>query len=158
MIRTLLHDPQTGETRRGDECLLSEWSERPRLWIWADFDNEEPPREQTYFRETFGLHPLAVADAQREHHPPKLELFDDYFLLLMNGYISITSHRLNEIMKVLTVVTVIFLPLALLAGIYGMNFENIPELKIKDAYFVLLGLMASIVVGLLLLFRKMRWI
>lgn len=82
------------------------------------------------------------------------ELSDD----LMNGYISVASHRLNQIMKVLTVVTVIFLPLTLLVGIYGMNFENIPELKVENAYFIFLGVMASIIVGLLLLFRKMRWL
>jgi len=45
-----------------------------------------------------------------------------------------------------------------MVGIYGMNFEHMPELKIENAYFVFLGVMASIVVGLLLLFRKMRWL
>ena len=82
------------------------------------------------------------------------ELTDD----LMNGYISVTSHRLNQIIKVLTVVTVVFLPLTLLAGIYGMNFEDMPELKIRNAYFVVIGVMGLIVIGLLLLFRKIRWL
>ena len=82
------------------------------------------------------------------------ELVDD----LMNGYISVTGHRLNQIMKVLTVVTVIFLPLTLVVGIYGMNFENMPELGFEHAYFALLGIMLLIVVGLLLAFRKMRWL
>jgi magnesium transporter len=61
-------------------------------------------------------------------------------------------------MKVLTVVTVIFLPLTLIAGIYGMNFEEMPELKINNAYYVLLGVMGLVAVCLLLLFRKMRWL
>jgi magnesium transporter len=82
------------------------------------------------------------------------ELADD----LMNGYISMSSHRLNQIMKVLTVVTVIFLPLSLLASIYGMNFKNIPELDYDYAYYVMLGVMVVIAVSLLLLFRKMRWL
>jgi len=82
------------------------------------------------------------------------ELTDD----LMSGYISVTSHRLNQIMKVLTIVTVVFLPLALLVGIYGMNFEEMPELKIKNAYYVLLSVMGFIVISLLLLFRKVRWL
>jgi magnesium transporter len=61
-------------------------------------------------------------------------------------------------MKVLTVVTVIFLPLALLSSIYGMNFENMPELKSEYAYYVLLIVMSVIVIALLLLFRKVRWL
>jgi len=82
------------------------------------------------------------------------DLTDD----LMNGYFSVTSHRLNQIMKVLTIVTVIFLPLTLMVGIYGMNFEDIPELKIKNAYYIFLGVMGLIVVGLLIPFRKVRWL
>jgi len=82
------------------------------------------------------------------------ELSDD----LLNGYISVTSHRLNQIMKVLTIVTVIFLTLTLMVGIYGMNFENILELKVENDYFIFLGVMAAIMIALLLLFRKMRWL
>ena len=323
MIKTMLHNTKTGETRRGDEGLLTEWNANPDLWIWADFDNADPEHEMKLFIEAFNLHPLAIADARRERHPPKLEVFDDYLFLLMkgldadttdidfntiqiaffigqrflvtrrnaesvsvdatwtdanngnvklsrgpahvayrilrrisdrytkvveeleqkledseaemfenprddllesligygrnlkklrriftyhqdifarlsgkdhpfiearerheftdvfehterlasltslykeltddlmNGYISVTSHRLNQIMKVLTVVTVIFLPLALLVGIYGMNFEDMPELKIENAYYVLLSVMGFIVFSLLLLFRKVRWL
>lgn len=82
------------------------------------------------------------------------DLIDD----LINGYISVTGHRLNQIMKVLTIVTTIFLPLTLLAGIYGMNFEYIPELKIKYAYFFLIAGMVTISTFLLLMFRKLKWI
>lgn len=68
------------------------------------------------------------------------------------------SHRLNGIMKVLTIVTAIFVPLGFLAGLYGMNFENIPELHFEYGYYVLLGLMATVVVSLLTLFRIKRWL
>jgi magnesium transporter len=77
---------------------------------------------------------------------------------LIDGYISVASHRLNNIMKILTIITAIFVPLSFLAGIYGMNFENMPELKSRAGYFVLLGIMGSIVFILLSVFRKKKWL
>jgi magnesium transporter len=77
---------------------------------------------------------------------------------LIDGYISLASHRLNNIMKILTIVTAIFVPLSFLAGIYGMNFEYMPELKSHTGYFVLLGTMAAIATILLLVFRRKRWL
>jgi magnesium transporter len=83
-------------------------------------------------------------------------LFGEVVNDLMNGYISVTGHRLNQIIRVLTIVTVVFLPLTLLVGIYGMNFDNMPELHYKDAYFLLLGVMGTIVISLVLVFRKLK--
>lgn len=77
---------------------------------------------------------------------------------LIDGYLSVSAHRLNNVMRVLTVVTVLFVPLTFIAGIYGMNFEYIPELAWHGGYFVVLGVMATIAVGLLLLFRQRKWI
>jgi len=77
---------------------------------------------------------------------------------LIDGYISVASHRLNQIMKVLTIVMSIFVPLSFLAGIYGMNFENMPELHSKSGYFILLGVMALIATFLIVVFRKVRWL
>jgi len=86
------------------------------------------------------------------------ELYQNVIDDLANAYISLDSHHLNQIMKVLTIVTVVFLPLSLLVGVYGMNFEFIPELKIKYGYFILLATMLIIASGLLLLFRRVRWL
>ncbi|MBA6329555.1 magnesium transporter CorA family protein [Colwellia sp. MB02u-6] len=77
---------------------------------------------------------------------------------LINGYMSVTSHQLNATMRVLTVITALFVPLTFLAGIYGMNFEYIPELKAANGYFILLGVMAVISVALLMVFKKKRWL
>ncbi len=107
----------------------------------------------------------------RHHH----DIFDDIYALierynslstlyqsvitdLIEAYISLNGHRLNQIMKVLTIVTVIFVPLTLLVGIYGMNFENMPELKSKHGYYILLSIMSGIAVVMLYLFRKVRWL
>ncbi|WP_220469820.1 magnesium transporter CorA family protein [Colwellia sp. MB02u-10] len=77
---------------------------------------------------------------------------------LINGYMSVTSHQLNATMRVLTVITALFVPLTFLAGIYGMNFEYIPELKAANGYFILLGVMALVSVVLLMIFKKKRWL
>ena len=77
---------------------------------------------------------------------------------LLNTYYSLVSHRLNQVMRVLTITTVIFLPLALLAGIYGMNFEFIPELSWHYGYFGVLGAMAGIVIVLIAVFKRRGWL
>ena len=77
---------------------------------------------------------------------------------LLNTHLSLASHRLNQVMRVLTITTVIFLPLALLAGIYGMNFQFIPELTWHYGYFGVLATMAAIVVVLVVVFRRRGWL
>jgi magnesium transporter len=66
------------------------------------------------------------------------------------------SNKMNGIMKVLTIISTIFIPLTFIVGVYGMNFENMPELQSKNGYFVLWGIM--IVLFLLLLFRRKKWL
>jgi magnesium transporter len=76
---------------------------------------------------------------------------------LVDGYISISSHQLNITMRVLTVITAIFVPLTFVAGIYGMNFVHMPELEHRYGYFMVLGMMLSIGFGLAWLFQRKGW-
>ena len=76
---------------------------------------------------------------------------------LINGYLSISSHQLNNTMKVLTVITAIFVPLTFIAGIYGMNFDNMPELHTPYGYFYALGIMLIIAAGCGLVAYKKWW-
>lgn len=75
----------------------------------------------------------------------------------INLFFSIQGHRLNEVMKTLTIFSVIFIPLTFLVGVYGMNFENIPELRWHYGYFLLLGIMLLITIISILLFKKKKW-
>lgn len=77
---------------------------------------------------------------------------------LLDGYLNMSSHKLNNSMRILTVVTSIFVPLGFLAGLYGMNFEYIPELKMQYGYFYLLGAMASVTTAMLYWFYKKEWL
>lgn len=323
MIRTLLYNTASGMLACGGEELLRRWQQEPDTVIWADFSGHQLQQEKQILEETFGIHQLAIQDAQRERHPPKLEAYSDYSFLLLkelsadagdfnfatsqlalfigerflitrragaspgtdklfqqttantalfadgqgalamrlcrslidrymqilleleprledlerellehpsdtllaellrykselkkfrrvfvyheqifrelksrafpalgtdighqvidvyeqqeragsltglyyelasdmaDGYISVASHHLNQIMKILTVVMAIFVPLSFLAGIYGMNFENMPELHSRSGYFILLSVMGVIAVLLLAIFRKKRWL
>jgi magnesium transporter len=323
VIRVMLYETPDGRLHAGGREFIERWKSDERTLIWLDLGDEPAEAAGRLLREEFGLHPLAVSDALRERHPPKLEEFQDYTFLLLRGlsadtrdtdfstiqlalfvgrrflvtrhsanspstdrlwrevqadtgrfaagpaalalrlcrimvdrylgillaleprleeledeilnaprdellgelagyksslkklrrifayhqqifsalrntaspffgveivhelndvyehqeravslsglyyeltvdlvdsYISLASHHLNQIMKVLTIVTAIFVPLSFLAGLYGMNFENIPELHSQSGYFILLGVMAGIAVALLALFRKKRWL
>lgn len=75
----------------------------------------------------------------------------------MDIYLSSVSNRLNEVMKHLTIVATIFMPLTLISGIYGMNFRYMPELVVRGFYFGVLAFMAAVVVGMLVYFRKKDW-
>jgi magnesium transporter len=323
MIRAFLYSRANKELITGNVELCSQWRQNPDTLLWLDLVDEDAVSEQQLLQQEFGLHPLAIQDAQRDRHPPKLEAFDNHTFLLLkeltaesttvefstiqlalfigerflitrrtgksastdalfaqlsqntglfdqgtaaiamrlcrliisrylkilldleprleeveqeimqhphdailaellgykselkkfrrvfvyheqlfremtnksfpalngsithqivdvyeqqervssltglyyelasdlvDGYISIASHRLNQIMKVLTIVMAIFVPLSFLAGIYGMNFENMPELQSPSGYFILLGVMGSIAFALLAIFRSKRWI
>jgi len=113
------------------------------------FDRNTSPHWHDEFDDIHGL---------MERFHSLAELYQNVITDLIEGYISLNAHNLNQIMKVLTIVTVIFVPLSLLVGIYGMNFENIPELRSPHGYFILLGVMFSIATGLLYLFRRVRWL
>ncbi len=87
-----------------------------------------------------------------------IETFRDMISGMLDIYLSAISNRMNEIMKVLTIFAAIFIPLTFLAGVYGMNFEYMPELKWRWGYFLVLGLMACIGFGMLYYFRRKKWI
>ncbi|WP_444993933.1 magnesium transporter CorA family protein [Aliikangiella sp. IMCC44359] len=77
---------------------------------------------------------------------------------LTDGYLGMASHQLNRVMQLLTIITVIFVPLTFMAGIYGMNFQNMPELSSPSGYFVLLGIMLIVAILQIIYFRKKRWL
>ena len=75
----------------------------------------------------------------------------------INFFFSVQGHRMNQVMKTLTVVSSIFIPLTFIAGVYGMNFMNMPELNSKWGYFVVLGVMLAIFLMMLHYFKKKNW-
>ena len=323
MINIMLIDPASGHRESGDLALLERWNPASGTLLWLDLDRHDPEQARAVLEQRLSISPLAVTDALRDRHPPKLEWFDEYFFLLvkgftaetadinfgvvhisifvgrnflltvhalrspsveaiwqkldeggidthrgtvhlcyrllrriidryapiifdlerrldeleesitestgdtvlvelvsynsrlkklrrnfgyqqaclgelrhatsplydehsahefqdahehmerltslctlmqelsrdlMDGYISLNGHRLTNIMKTLTIASVIFLPLTFIAGIYGMNFDNMPELHTRTGYFIVVGAMLTIASLQMWYFRRARWI
>ncbi|WP_461533345.1 magnesium/cobalt transporter CorA [Sinomicrobium sp.] len=87
-----------------------------------------------------------------------IEMYREMTMSLMEMYMSTISNRMNNVMRVLTVIATIFIPLTFIVGVYGMNFDHMPELHGKYNYFVLLGLMLLIFIGMLIYFRRKKWL
>jgi len=112
----------------------------------SDLFNENT---QVYFKDIYD-HVLRISET--------IELQRDMVYGLLDMYQTHMSNKMNEIMKVLTVFASIFIPLTFLAGIYGMNFEYMPELKWRYAYPALWVVFTVVGVGLLFFFRKKKWL
>jgi magnesium transporter len=96
-----------------------------------------------------------------DHINQVVETLDGYREIipsLLDVYLSTTSNRMNSVMKTLTIFSAIFMPLTFIAGIYGMNFDNMPELHTRTGYFWVLGSMAAIAVSMLIYFRRRGWL
>ncbi len=102
-----------------------------------------------YFKDIFD-HIIAIIDT--------VDTFRDLLSGMLDIYLSSASMRLNEVMKVLTIIATIFMPLTFLAGVYGMNFKHMPELEWTWGYFGLWGVMLIIAALMIIFFRRKRWI
>lgn len=103
----------------------------------------------TYLRDAYD-HTVHVIDT--------IESLRDTVSGLLDIYLSNISNRMNEVMKVLTIIATIFIPLTFIAGVYGMNFHYMPELRWHYGYFMVLGFMLLIGTGLLAFFRRKGWL
>jgi len=116
--------------------------ERSESWLIKDTTD-------VFLRDVYD-HTIQVIDA--------VETFRDMVSGMLDIYLSSVSNRMNEVMKVLTIFAAIFIPLTFIAGIYGMNFEFMPELKYKGGYFIVLGIMFAAATGMLIYFKRKKWL
>lgn len=89
------------------------------------------------------------------------DIIDTYRVMLSDHleiYNSEVNNRLNEIMKILTIFSAVFIPLTFIAGIYGTNFEYLPELKYRYSYFIFWGVLIFVALGMVLFFKKKKWL
>jgi magnesium transporter len=87
-----------------------------------------------------------------------VDIYREMSSSLLETHLSSMSNRMNEVMKVLTIIATIFIPLTFIAGIYGMNFRYMPELNWHGGYFVVLGIMFIVALTMVLFFKRKKWI
>ena len=87
-----------------------------------------------------------------------IDLYRELSNEIKESYLSNLSFRMNQVIKLLTIISTIFIPMTFIAGVYGMNFRNMPELGWKYGYFIVLGTMFLVLGGMLIYFRKKKWI
>ncbi len=129
---------------------------RKSIWPLREVISGLQRGESTLFQETTRIylrdvydHAIQVIDT--------IETFRDMISGMLDIYLSSLSHKMNEIMKVLTIIATIFIPLTFIAGIYGMNFEYMPELRWRWGYFAVVALMFVIAGLMLVYFRRKKW-
>jgi len=130
---------------------------RKQVWPIRELLNhlmhEESPLVQAashiFFRDIYD-HLIQVIDT--------IESMRDVLTGMLDLYLSTLSNKMNEVMKVLTIMATIFIPLTFIAGIYGMNFKFMPELEWKWSYPMLWGILVAIFVFMLLWFKRKRWL
>ena len=102
-----------------------------------------------YFRDVYD-HIIQLSDS--------IDIYREMIWGLMDMYMTSISNKMNEVMKVLTIIATIFIPLTFIAGVYGMNFDNMPELHYDYAYYVIWGLMLIIFIGMVIYFKRKKWL
>lgn len=153
----LVHDPKPQTIKKIQKAKREMIFLRKSIWPMRDvvsrFMKLEPPlitsSIQVYLRDVYD-HIVQTIDI--------VEGFRDVVGGLMDIYLSNINIRTNEIMKVLTIVATIFVPLTFLSSLYGMNFQHMPELSSKWGYPIVLMIMASVAMGMLYYFHKKKWI
>lgn len=126
------------------------WPMRDILGVMLKPDNsivEEPTR--LFLRDAYD-HTVEAIET--------VEAYRDFISGLVDVYHSRISNRMNEIMKVLTLISTIFIPLTFIAGVYGMNFKYMPELEWRLGYYLIIIIMFGMAVGMLIFFKRKRWL
>jgi len=135
------------------EMIFLRKSVWPLREVVSGLERAESPliKESTgiFFRDVYD-HTIQVIDT--------VETYRDMLSGMLDMYLSSLSNRMNEVMKVLTIIATIFIPLTFIAGVYGMNFKFMPELEWHWGYFGILGFMLAIGVLMLILFKRKKWL
>ncbi len=129
---------------------------RKQVWPMRDMINNMVRSETNLINPTSDIYLRDLSD-----HVTRIidtvETYRDLLSGIMDIYLSTNANKMNEVMKVLTIMSSIFIPVTFIAGVYGMNFDNMPELRTRNGYFITWGVMLSVIFGLVIYFRRKKW-
>ncbi|AFY28939.1 magnesium Mg(2+) and cobalt Co(2+) transport protein CorA [Cyanobium gracile PCC 6307] len=153
----LLEDPHPGDIKEIHSLKRSILSLRKAVWpireeVAMIVKSESPlltAESRVFWRDLYD-HCIQIIDLVETHR--------DILGGMHDTYLSTLSHRMNEVMKVLTIISTIFIPLTFIAGVYGMNFKEMPELEWRGGYYSVWALMIVIGISLYLYFRRKQWL
>jgi magnesium transporter len=156
MEEEVTENPGRDFTHRINELKQSNIYLRKSVWPLREVINfllrgeskQIKPETLPFFRDLYD-HSIQVIDT--------VETYRDLLSDIMEVYLSTISLRMNEVMKVLTVISTIFIPLTFIVGVYGMNFKNMPELGWHYGYFGIMGFMLLVAVTMIIYFRRRNW-
>jgi len=126
------------------------WPLRKLLGILEKKESDFIREETTLFFRDVNDHVIQIVDT--------VEPFREILAGLLDIYLSTMSNRMNEVMKTLTIIATIFIPLTFIAGIYGMNFQHMPELTWHGGYYLILGVMFALAAIMVIFFKRKKWL
>ncbi|MDR0583393.1 MAG: magnesium/cobalt transporter CorA [Treponema sp.] len=126
------------------------WPLRESLSLLMHLDSKRIGDELEPFLKDLYDHIIQAAET--------IETYRELIAGIMEVYLTAASNRLSKVMKVLTIISTIFIPLTFIVGVYGMNFRFMPELEYPLAYPIVWGIMTAIALGMLLFFKRRKWI
>lgn len=153
---TVLENPKQESLNRIHELKRETIYMRKQIWPLRETINGLSRDESTFVTETTQIFMRDVYD----HTIQVIEIMESYRDIvtgLIDLYMSGISNKMNEVMKVLTIIATIFIPITFVAGIYGMNFENMPELGLRWGYAGVWGIMLGIVALMVGYFKRKKW-
>ena len=130
---------------------------RKNIWPMREIIGEIRKAESDFINETTSIFFMDVYDHIIQIIDT-IESFRDILSGMLDLYLSTISNKMNEVMKMLTIIATLFIPLTFIAGVYGMNFHFMPELGWRWGYFAVWGVILAVGISMVIYFKKKKWL
>ena len=152
----LVADPRQGDLQTIQRLKRDMLFFRKSVWPLRDLIGGLAKSESTLIKEDVFIYLRDVYDHVIQAIDT-IETFRDMLSSMLDIYLSSLSNKMNQVMKVLTIIATLFIPMTFLAGIYGMNFKYMPELEWRYAYFVFWAIVVTVFIIMIVWFKKKKW-